>query len=156
MKNHTENTNKGFTLIELLVVIGIIGILSTVLVVAINPVRQFAKARDTQRETDLIAIMSAVYQYSSEHSGALPDTDGNSATSNFPTTLTCIGNASPCFNLGAAGVTGDTLVPVYMAQIPTDPRTGTAANTGYFIMVDANDRITASASGETKTISITR
>lgn len=146
----------GFTLIELLTVIGIIGILSTIMVVAVNPSRQFAKARDSQRETDLISILSAIYQYSSEHSGALPDTDGVASTSNFPTSLTCIGSSGGCFNLAGAGDTGETIVPVYMASIPVDPQTGTASNTGYLIMVDANNRLVASASGETKTITVTR
>lgn len=146
----------GFTLIEMLVVITIIGILSTITVAAVNPGRQFAKARDAQRETDLIAILSAIYQYSSEHSGAVPDTDGNAITSNFPTTLTCIGTGGSCFNLGAAGDTGETLVPVYMASMPKDPQTGTDANTGYLIYQDVNDRLVASASGETKTIMVTR
>jgi len=147
---------QAFTLIELMVVIGIIGILTTITVAAVNPVRQFAKARDAQRETDLISILSAVYQYSSEHSGAIPDTDGNSATSNFPTTLKCIGTSGSCFNLGSAGDTGETIVPVYMAAMPKDPKTGTDSDTGYKIYVDTNNRLVASASGETKTIMVTR
>jgi prepilin-type N-terminal cleavage/methylation domain-containing protein len=151
-----RKTKSGFTLIELLTVISIIGILTTVMVVAVNPARQFARARDTQRETDLIAILSSVYQYTSEHSGGLPDTDGNPATSNFPTTLTCIGTTSPCFNLGGAGETGDLIVPVYMSSMRKDPLTGTDANTGYFIYKDVNDRLVASASGETKTLTVTR
>ena len=97
-----------------------------------------------------------VLQYSAEHSGALPDTDGDPQTSNFPNSLTCIGTGGSCFNLGVAGDTGEEIVPVYMAAIPKDPRTGTDSDTDYLIMVDANGRLTASASGETKTISITK
>lgn len=146
----------GFTLIEILIVITIIGILASTLVIAINPARQFAKARDSQRESDLYGVLSAIIQYSAEHSGALPDTDGNSQTSNFPTSLTCIGTDPGCFNLGSAGEVDETIVPVYMASIPYDPQTGDGGDTGYLIQVDANDRLTASASGETKTISVTR
>ena len=146
----------GFTLIELLITMGILGILATVLIVSINPGRQFAKARDTERETELIAILSMIYQYASEHSGELPDTDGNSATSNFPTSLTCIGTGGSCFNLAGAGATGEKIVPVYAIELPKDPQTGTDANTGYRIMVDANGHLIASASGETKTITAKR
>lgn len=146
----------GFTLIELLLVISILGILTSIVVVSVNPARQFAKARDTRRESDLHAILSAVYQYSSEHSGELPDTDGDPEASNFPTSLTCIGTEASCFDLASAGDTGETIVPVYTASIPFDPKDGNAGNTGYLIQVDANGRLTASASGETKTITVTR
>ncbi len=147
----------GFTIIELLIVISIIGILASVLAFTLNPGRQLAKARDTERETDLYAILSAVYQYQAEHSGALPDTDGDPETSNFPTSLVCAGTDGGCFDLASAGDTGETIVPVYMSQLPYDPKTGTEGNTGYFIYVDENNRLIASASGETKdSISITR
>ena len=147
----------GFTLIEILVTLSIIGVLATLLVVAINPSRQFAKARDTERESDLILILSSVLQYSAEHSGALPDTDGNPDTSNFPTTATCIGTDVSCFNLASAGDDGEQIVPVYLAQMPKDPKTGTDGNTGYTIFVDSNGRLTASATGEiTVNISVTR
>lgn len=144
----------GFTLLELLIVMSIIGILATVTVAAINPARQLAKARDAQRETDLVAILSTVFQYASEHSGEYPDTDGDPATSNFPTTVTCIGTDASCFNLAGAGEVGETLVPVYLYELPKDPKIaatgdpGTDANTGYSIYVDANGHIHASAVGE--------
>ena len=151
----------GFTLLELLIVVAILGIMATVLVVAVNPGRQLAKARDMNRETDLVAILGTIYQYTSEHSGDLPDTDGDPVTSNFPTSLTCIGTDASCFNLGAAGEVGDTIVPVYIAEIPKDSRPlvageGTVANTGYKIYVDPNGRLIASASGETREISFTK
>lgn len=155
LKSKLRNSN-GFTLIEILLVMGMLGILMTVLIVAINPARQLAKARDADRKAALIGILSAVLQYSAEHSGALPDTDGDPATSNFPTSLTCIGTGGGCFDLGGAGDTGEEIVPVYMPSIPEDPKDGTSSDTLYLIMVDTNGRLTASASGETEEISILR
>jgi prepilin-type N-terminal cleavage/methylation domain-containing protein len=140
---------KGFTLIEILVVIAILGLLSTIVVVAVNPGRQFAKARDAKRQTDLVAILSSVFQYASEHSGDLPDTDGDPLTSNFPSVATCIGTDPGCFDLAGAGETGDELVPVYLIDIPADPQADDpVGNTGYTIYVDANGRLHASATGE--------
>ena len=140
--------NSGFTLIELLVVIGVIAILAAIVLVAINPGRQFAQARDTQRKSHLYSITNAIYQYAAEHEGNLPDTDNNDATSNFPASLTEIGTSG--FDLANAGNAAGTenVVPTYIAEIPQDPSTGTAANTGYFIYEDANGRVVASASGE--------
>jgi len=150
---------KGFTLIELLVVMGIIAILVGIVLVAVNPGRQFAEARDTQRRADLYSITNAIYQYSSEHNGKLPDTDGNDSTSNFPTTATCIGNTAPCFNLAAAGAaaTPEKIVPTYIAAIPMDPSTGTQADTKYTIMLNSDGRLVAAATGElTPSITVTR
>lgn len=147
----------GFTLMELLIVIAIIGMLATTLVVMINPGRQLAKARDTEREADVIAILTVILQYSAEHSGTLPDTDGDPLTSNFPTSETCIGTDVGCFDLASAGETGDTVVPNYIASLPSDPRYGNPpGDIGYSIWVDANNNLTASASGETREIGVTR
>ncbi|KKU12352.1 MAG: hypothetical protein UX19_C0002G0059 [Candidatus Woesebacteria bacterium GW2011_GWA1_45_8] len=130
----------------MLITIAIIGILATTSFILINPQRQLAKSRDTQRRTDLYSIATSVYQYSAEHSGALPDTDGDPATSNFPTSATCIGTGGGCFNLAGAG-----------AAMPFDPKTGVATNTGYLIYKDANERVVISAVGETEpTITVTK
>ena len=56
-------SNMGFTLVELLVVIAIIGILSAVVVLAINPVKITKNARDKRRVTDLKTIQLALSQY---------------------------------------------------------------------------------------------
>lgn len=150
---------RGFTLIELLVVIGVIAILAAIVLVAVNPGRQFSSARDTQRRADLYSLTNAIYQYAAEHNGNLPDTDGNDSTSNFPTAVTCIGNVSPCFDAAASGnaANPETVVPTYIADMPQDPSTGTAANTQYSIYQDVNGRVVASASGElTTSITVTR
>jgi type IV pilus assembly protein PilA len=137
----------GFTLIELIVVIAILGILATTSFILINPQRHLAKARDTQRKTDLYSIASSVYQYSAEHSGALPDTDGDPDTSNFPTVATCIGSSPPCYDLSAAGDT-ESIVPTYLGAMPFDPVTGSLGNTGYMVYEDASGRLILQATGE--------
>ncbi len=158
-----RSKSSGFTLIELLVVIGIITILAAIVLVAVNPGRQFGQARDTQRRSDLYALTSALYQFAAEHNGNLPDTDGDDLTSNFPTSATCIGNTAPCFDLAAAtNAAGlEVIVPTYVAAMPYDPSITTpaqgAANSLYTIMVDANGRVVASAVGElTPVITVTR
>jgi len=149
--------NSGVTLMELLIVIAIIGMLATVVIVMINPRQQLAKARDTEREADVIAVLTVVLQYSAEHSGTLPDTDGDPATNSFPTSETCIGTGVGCFDLASAGEVGDTIVPNYLASLPSDSKDGNPpSDIGYTIWVDANNNLTASASGETREISVTR
>src|SRR3989304_4230438 len=144
----------GFTLIELLVVIGIIGILAAVVIAAVNPGRQFAEARNTQRRADLYQLTNGIYQFAAEHNGNLPDTDGVDTTSNFPGAATCIGTSTGapdnCFNLAAAtNAAGlEVIVPTYMAAVPYDPSVGSTGNASYQIFLDATTgRITAAAPG---------
>ena len=65
MKNksfHFQNS-LGFTLIELLIVIAIIGVLSSVVVLAINPVQMMRKSRDATRLSDMTTISKALLLY---------------------------------------------------------------------------------------------
>lgn len=151
-----KSGNMSFTIIELLLVIAIIGILATTMMVILKPSTMLARARDSQRETDINSILMLVRQYASDHSGTLPDTDGDSETSNFPTSLTCIGTDPGCFDLASAGDDDESIVPDYSASLPKDPRTGTDGDLGYLIMVDDNNHLTSSASGETRTITSTK
>src|SRR3954447_4730271 len=92
---------RGFTLIELLLVIGIIAILASVVIVAINPTKQLADARNAQRRSDVNTILNAVYQYAIDNGGAMP--------ANIPTDIAreiCITGATDC---DAGGVNLDLL-----------------------------------------------
>ncbi len=59
-------TKKGFTLLELLIVIGILSVLSTTIIIVINPAQLLKKARDSQRISDLNTMKTAIAYYITE------------------------------------------------------------------------------------------
>jgi prepilin-type N-terminal cleavage/methylation domain-containing protein len=160
---NVRNINKAlakraFTLIEVLVVIGIIAVLAAVVLVAVNPARQFKLARDSQRVSNVNALLNAIGQNISEHRGIFVC---GGLTKELPLTPAVIKSGTE----SATSVDlAPCLVPDYLSSLPFDPSltgasyTSTSTyNTGYDIFRDANGRITASSTGElTATISVTR
>ncbi len=108
-----KKDQKGFTLIELLVVIGILAILLAIVLVAINPGRQFEQANDTKRASDVNAILNAIHQYAADNQGNLPVDFSTDPTA--PTALSSTG-----LGVDAADFC-NALIPTYMAALPTDP-----------------------------------
>ena len=92
----SKKIHEGFTLIEVLVVIGILAVLASIVLVAINPARQFKLARDLQRSTNLAAVLDAIHQNMSEHKGIFT-CDG--IKRGLPTTQTQIKSASSSLEL---------------------------------------------------------
>lgn len=136
----TKNKNKGFTLIEILVVIGIIAILAAIVIIAINPAKQFAQARNTQRESNVNAILNAVSQNIVDNKGVALSAATCSGIGNAPdATERYIGTG------GGTMVDLTCLVPTYIpSAIPFDPASGTAADTQYTIAY-SNSRYTVCA-----------
>ncbi len=131
---------KGFTLIELLVVIGIIAILAAIVIIAVNPSRQYAQSRDAARNSDVQAVLDGVHQYGADNDGNLP-TDNTGA------------DIAVCPATTDASNLSDALAPTYLSSVPTDPQDGS----DYTVCQDASNRITVAApNAELDTIEVTR
>lgn len=157
MKTQEQKNTRGFTLIEILLVIGMIAILAAVVIVAVNPARQFAQSRNTQRISNVNTILNAAHQYAVDNTGTLP--------ANIPTSADCAGVATnEICKTGAADCTGLvdlsvlTASEIYVVSIPYDPSGATTNGAGYHIAKSANGRITVCAPDAelSETISVTR
>ncbi len=71
MNKLIKRAQGGFTLIEILIVIGIIAILAAIVLVAVNPAKNFREAANTQRSANVNAIMNAVSQYVVDNKGEM-------------------------------------------------------------------------------------
>lgn len=71
----------GFTLIELLIVIAVIGVLAAIVLVAIDPIQQLARGRDSGRMSSISQMGRAVEAYATTHDGEYPEV-GVDVTSN--------------------------------------------------------------------------
>lgn len=134
-----KKVQKGFTLIEILVVIGMIALLAAIVIVAINPARQFAQGRNTQRNSNVNTILNGIGQFTADNKGVLP-----SGITTSKLYIEKTGGADLCSDL----------MPTYIASLPVDPSaTSTAAvvdcstsyDTGYTVQKDVQNRITVCA-----------
>lgn len=139
-----EYNNKGFTLLEILIVMGIIAILAAVMIVTLDPISQFAKARNTQRWTDVNTIMDAVYRYAIDNNGTFPSV----ITSTQTEICRADAPASTCSTAGLILLNVLTASEKYIVDFPTDPScpTACAANgVGYTISKNSNNIISVEA-----------
>ena len=115
---------KGFTLIELLVVIGIIVILMTAALVAINPFKQFAMANNANRWSGVTTVMNAIYQNVVDNKGVFTCAAGDIPTA----TNTCMGDSTaaplPAECSGGYYDICGCLIPTYVGAMPFDPQFG--------------------------------
>ncbi len=110
----------------------------------LTPLQQFQQARDSQRSSNINALINAIGQYVVDNKGVLP--------ASITTDKKDIGDAG-------ADLCAD-LVPKYLPALPTDPSSThkgaslketncTTYDSDYGIVKDTNGRITVSATTET-------
>jgi prepilin-type N-terminal cleavage/methylation domain-containing protein len=126
-----KNSKKAFTLLEILLVVGIIAILAGIVIVAINPSKQIATVRNTQRQSDIKQINSALQQYFIDHGSYPPSIlDATTLTEICDTDDAPAPSGVTCTNLVDLSV----LVPTYLAAIPKDPNATTTNYAGYKVI----------------------
>ena len=157
-----KQSSSGFTLLEVLLVIALIAILAGIIIVAINPAKQLASARNTDRMSDIRQIDSAINQYyidNFEFPATLPSSLTEICNTGSLSDSTVDINDVLCTTNDLVNLSA--LVPDYIVAIPVDPQGGNnfaflnkiiptayavaTEGTGYSIMKNANNRITTQA-----------
>ncbi len=151
MTNKKSHKN-GFTLVELLIVIGVIVILLSVVLIAVDPAKRLKQSRDAVRRQDVGDVLENIVTYEADNNGTIPSgIDSVVGTYQIMGTggsTVCLASSCTAVTALSSGACLDLtsiLVPNYFASIPMDPTGGTAANTLYAIDKNAAGRITIAA-----------
>ncbi len=139
---------RGFTLIELLIVIALIAVLAGAVIIALNPARQFALARNSERWSHVSSLNDLIQQNVAENKGQFLC---GGAITVIPTTSTLV--ASGDYGTGGHFDLCPCIVPTYSPALPYDPSAANAHwgscadyDTEYVIVRDAaTSRITVSS-----------
>jgi prepilin-type N-terminal cleavage/methylation domain-containing protein len=145
-----KRNTKGFTLLEILLVIAAIGILAAIVLIAINPNKQLAQARDTARQSDINTIQKALDQYLIER-GAYPASVSITPGYICNTGTEQVGGGTNC----SGRIDLRELVPTYIAAIPRDIQ-ATGTSTGYIVSINTSNNkiVVISNLAERKNIAI--
>ncbi|MEW5805288.1 MAG: LamG-like jellyroll fold domain-containing protein [Patescibacteria group bacterium] len=131
-----------FTLLELLIVIGILAVLASVSFIALNPVEQLRKARDSQRLADLRSLNNSLAIYESQTLNpvmgsstliyvSLPDTNSNCSSWSLPAVPPDYSGYACVTETNLRKTNGTGWVPVNLAgleigsplaKLPVDPK----------------------------------
>ncbi len=131
-----KNFQKGFTLIEIFVILGIVAILAAIVLIAINPERQFQQANDSERWSNVNTLVNALSQYRTDSRGQLPPSITGEEKQICKSTAIA---TSSCADLSL-------LVPTYIVAVPVDPLNMEEPNdSGYVIATTTGNLIQISA-----------
>jgi competence protein ComGC len=119
-------TRRGFMFIELLIVMGMMGIISVIVIVAINPSKHLCETENGKRRNTEREMTNAINQYQ-------VNTYEMAGGDQVPTGVM---NARPICRLGVTAPTCvnlDVLVPDFLIALPTDAKEMSMDHTGYSI-----------------------
>lgn len=144
------------TLMEIVIVIALLAILLAVAIVSLNPLGEFARARNSQRSYHINAIVTAVRQNIADSTlGAFTCANGD-----IPTSTKKMASAAGSYDIAPC------IVPNYIQNLPFDPSASSSYytsvsdyNIGYNVLKNASTgEITVSAPYAElgKVISVTR
>ncbi|TSC58385.1 MAG: Uncharacterized protein Greene041619_609 [Candidatus Peregrinibacteria bacterium Greene0416_19] len=141
MQVRAPDHRRGFTLLEVLIFIGIMSMLMTVVLFAVNPQKNFGVAHDAQRRSDIKSILDATYHYFDEFE-------------KLPNYLPLDAAQEICRYEKTGDFCPDTMVDLspfvdlhgYIGSIPVDPNApATSTGTWYWIMRTPQGRVTVTA-----------
>src|SRR3989344_191546 len=152
----------GFSLVELLMAMAVVGILAGLVIVAINPTKQMADARNTQRKFDVNSILNAFGQFSVDSGGFFQPkkVDGTTLLTECAVNSTPRHLCKPTTPHGTdPGMCGDPnilcvfsrhLTGAYLADLPHDPwdaedTTGEQETVDYLVSSQAPGRFRVDA-----------
>jgi prepilin-type N-terminal cleavage/methylation domain-containing protein len=110
----------GFTLIEILLTVAIIGILSTVVLVAINPSQRVQAAYDSQHKADIAQVRNSLEAYATANNGKYPSTGG------VFTCDDCGASDTPNTTYGPDDWIPSLVTQGFIKHLPKDPLNGMA------------------------------
>ncbi len=138
MKSKKNKFNYGFTLLELIIVLIVITILCAILFIALNPLKRFAQARNSQRWSEVNSILDAISYYRVDHHGNFPlEIDYNWKVLGKATEgcNICDNSAESCLDLEGV-ITGK-----YLGKIPIDPQYGSENISYYAVRKTVEDNL---------------
>jgi prepilin-type N-terminal cleavage/methylation domain-containing protein len=158
MNKGVRSMKKGFTLIELLIVIAILGTLAVVILLALNPVQQLARTRDSGRISTVTQLGHAAEAYATTRNGVYMPENGTWITtlvnageiSTIPAVITasapnapavCAENAQNgiCYDAAAAAGTAPAVIYTSLESQSQNSRC-TGNNTAYAAYSTADGR----------------
>ena len=126
----TKNTERGIAIFGLAIFLGIISVILGVVFLVTNPARQFADLRNAQRRSDILTVLSAIYQYSLDNNSAFPQALIGSDLCNTART--------DVLNLRADLMSASS---TYLLNIPVDPMSDSANSSGYYAVKNTDGHI---------------
>jgi len=130
-------------IIELLIVAGLIVVLASAIIFAVDPAKRFIEARNAERWSAANSILNGYLNYTFNHQGTEP-------AALVPGAYYLIGTGADAAGCAAQETSltvnlAPALVGAYLSSMPVDPSAGSELKTYYYLTKTDNGRIAVGA-----------